>query len=118
VERPTDDDLALVGAAVQALASPLAGRSRAAAAVRTSSGEVLRGVTLGGTCAEPVALGASLAEGELPVTIAVVQRGATARVVTPCTACRALLAAYAPAVRVLHVAGGLTVTPLSELPGC
>ena len=115
--RPTDDDLALVGQAVEVLGRPVASRSRAAAAVRTSSGSVFQGFALGGACAEPVAVVAALAAGQRVTALAVVARGAGTRVVTPCASCRALLTAYAPGVSVLHVAGGLRVAPVAELPG-
>ena len=39
------------------------------------------------------------------------------QVTVPCAACRALLARHAPAVRVVHLADGLRVARVADLPG-
>lgn len=117
--RPGPADLELVGAAVRALRR---GRGPelhpAAAAVRTSAGRVVVGLGLGAACAEPVALGAALAVGEPVVALAAVRHvsAETTRVTTPCPACRALLDRHAPGVLVLHLADGLAVERVRDLP--
>lgn len=117
--RPEPADLELVGAAVSALRK---GRGPelhpTAAAVRTSSGRVVTGLGLGGACPEPVALGAALALGEQVDRLAAVRHvdADVTRVLTPCRSCRALLRVHAPRVRVVHLADGLQVAPLADLP--
>ena len=117
--RAQPADLELVGAAVSALRR---GRGPelhpTAAAVRTSSGRVVTGLGLGGSCAEPAAVGAALALGEQVEVLAAVRHvdADVTRVAAPCRSCRALLRVHAPGVRVLHLADGLQVAPVAELP--
>lgn len=116
--KPETRDLELVGAAVSALRRGLGpGLHPTAAAVRTSGGQVVTGLGLDRLCAEPVAVGAVLALGERAVTLATVRHlgDDATRVTTPCAACRELLTRHAPALRVVHLADGLTVSRVSAL---
>jgi cytidine deaminase len=81
-------------------------RHTVAAAVRTRSGRIFRGVNLEGIhtpCAEPVAIGAALTAGDpdLEVMVAVCRQGRTYPVLAPCGTCRQLLFDYAPRAHVL-----------------
>lgn len=119
MERLGPDDLELVGAAVRALRKGLGpGVHPTAAAVRTSVGQVVTGLGLDTACAEAVAVGAALARGERVTALAAVQHVSAdaARVTAPCRACRALLARHAPVVRIVHLADGLKVARVGELP--
>jgi cytidine deaminase len=81
-------------------------RHTVAAAVRVASGRIYTGVNLNGIhtpCAEPVALGAALSEGETEVRtmVAVHRRGRRYSVLAPCGTCRQMLFDYAPRAHVL-----------------
>jgi cytidine deaminase len=80
-------------------------RHEVAAAVRTRSGRVHTGLHVAGSagrssiCAEGIALGAALTEGdrEVAAVVAVLYRPAgTVRVIAPCGVCRELLCDYCP----------------------
>jgi len=80
-------------------------RHEVAAAVRTRSGRVHTGLHVAGSagrssiCAEGIALGAALTEGdrEVEAVVAVLYRPAgTVRVIAPCGVCRELLYDYCP----------------------
>ena len=101
-----------------------------AAALRDDTGRVWTGLHLGTTvgrlqiCAEPVALGRALLEGEGRIVASVAVRHPKAdeasqdiAVVSPCGACRELLADYAPHAWVI-VPGGRKwpVSALLPLP--
>jgi len=117
--RCAPEDLELVGAAVSALRRGVGPQLHpAAAAVRTSSGQVVAALGLGAQCAEPAAVAAALALGErvaLLVAVRHVSADAT-RVTAPCRACRTLLVSHAPSVRVVHLAEGLQVSRVADLP--
>ncbi len=116
--RPEPADLELVGAAVSALRRGLGPQLHpTAAAVRTSSGQVVSGLGLGPGCPEPVAVGAALALGERVATVVAVRHvsAEATRVTTPCSGCLALLRRHAPAVRVVHLADGLRVDRVDAL---
>lgn len=125
--RPGPEELALVGAAVSALRKGLGPALHpSAAAVRTSSGTVVAALGLALTapgqdprCPEPAALAAALALGERAAVLVAVRHVSddATRVTTPCRACRALLRAHAPALRVVHLGEGLQVSPVDALPG-
>lgn len=107
-----------------------------AAAVRTTDGAVYDGVSLPASvgrasmCAEPVAVGAAIADGsahdDLETCVAVAYPMAhhdadEARVIAPCGACRELLADYNTALRVVvpeAEEGGplVTATAMDLLP--
>ncbi len=117
--RPTTPELELVGEAVRALrrgGDPVA--HPRACAVRTRTGEVVTAVALGDRCPEPAALAVVLAAGSVPITLVAVRHtGAdTTTVQTPCPDCRDALLVHAPGVRVLHLAGGLRVAGVEQLP--
>lgn len=117
--RPEQSDLELVGSAVRALRKGLGPELHpTASAVRTSGGHVHVALGLGGGCPEPGAVGAALAHGERVSTIVTVRHvdADSTRVVAPCRTCRAQLAVHAPALRVVHLADGLRVARVSELP--
>ena len=119
MERPGPAELELVGAAVTALRK---GRGPelhpTAAAVRTSTGAVVAGLGVDRSCAEAVAVGAALARGERVAALAAVRHVSTdaTRVTVPCATCRTLLTRHAPAVRVVHLADGLRVARVADLP--
>jgi cytidine deaminase len=75
------------------------------AAVRGESGEIYTGVNVywstGGPCAEPVALGAAIGNGERGVRAVVAVEGPGGVPVPPCGNCRQMLLAYAPDAVVL-----------------
>jgi len=113
------EDLELVGAAVSALRRGVGPQLHpTAAAVRTASGRVVAGLGLGGLCAEPAAVAAALAQGERVATLVAVRHVTddATRVTAPCRSCRALLVQHAPSVRVVHLADGLRVDRVEDLP--
>ena len=117
--RCAPEDLELVGAAVSALRKGVGPQLHpAAAAVRTASGRVVTGLGLGALCAEPAAVAAALALGERVAALAAVRHVTddATRVTAPCRACRALLVTHAPSVRVVHLADGLQVSRVEDLP--
>lgn len=77
-------------------------RHTVGAAVLCSSGNVYTGVNIEscgyGPCAEPIAIGAAISQGEREIVsiVAVVVRGNTFPVESPCGNCRQLLFDYAP----------------------
>ncbi len=120
MQRPDEDDLALVGSAVHALRQGLGPDLHpTASAARADDGSVV--VALGlrdAVCSEAAVVGAVLAQGRRVATLASV-RHVTAdqtRVTSPCPSCRALLRRHAPAVRVVHLAEGLKVSAPGQLP--
>lgn len=118
-DRPGPADLELVGAAVTALRKGLGPDLHpTAAAVRTSTGEVVAGLGVDPACAEAVAVGAALARGQRVAALAAVRHVSDdrTRVTVPCEACRAMLARHAPAVRVVHLADVLRVARVADLP--
>jgi cytidine deaminase len=100
-----------------------------AAAVRSRDGRVWTGIHLGATvgrlsvCAEAVALGRAVIEGDGTVESAVAVRHPKAdeadqsvAVVSPCGACREMFADHAPAARIiLRGPSGLVCEPVSAL---
>jgi len=90
-------------------------RHTVGAAVRTPSGKVYVGVDVGttayGPCAEPVAIGAAVSQGEREfVSIVAVSGGDPAfPVLAPCGNCRQLLVDYAPDAQVILPQGGKLV---------
>jgi cytidine deaminase len=85
------------------------GRHEVAAALRTKSGAVHRGLHVESSigrasiCAEGVAIGAASASGdtEIDTIVAVLDTGDGWRVVTPCGLCRELISDYAPEATVI-----------------
>lgn len=117
--RPTTPELELVGEAVRALRR---GRNPSlhprACAARTRTGEVVTTLGLGDSCPEPAAVAAVLgAGGEVATLVTVRHTGEDTTVVeAPCAECRAVLRRHAPGVRVVHLAGGLQVAGVADLP--
>lgn len=101
-------------------------RHSVGAAVLTASGSIYTGVNVEssghGVCAEPIALGTALSNGErdfLAVT-AVCRRGDDYRVLSPCGNCRQMLLDYAPEADVVYMESDhtKTVTKVKKLlPG-
>ena len=123
-------DLALVDAATQTLLRHYRPFwHTVAAAVRSQDGRVWTGIHLGATvgrlsvCAEAVALGRAILEGDGTVETAVAVRHPKAdeadqgiAVVSPCGACREMFADHAPhAGIILRGQGGLIREPVSAL---
>jgi cytidine deaminase len=106
-QRLRREDRFLVRAAVELLRRRyVPERHTVAAAVRTRSGRIFRGVNLGGIhtpCAEPVAIGAAITAGDphLEVMVAVRRQGRTYPILAPCGTCRQLLFDYAPRAFIL-----------------
>lgn len=101
------EDLALIAAAHRLLqARYRRDRHEIGAALRTRAGRVFAAVSLDtrvgrmAVCAEAVAIGMAIAEGD-PHIETIVAVNAAGRVVAPCGACREMLADYAPRARVL-----------------
>src|SRR5882757_8852417 len=103
-------DRELVAAAVELLRERAAvGRHEVAAALRTKSGAVHRGLHVESSigrasiCAEGAAIAAAAAAGdtEIETIVAVLDTGEGWRVVTPCGLCRELISDYAPAATVI-----------------
>jgi cytidine deaminase len=97
-----------------------------AAAVRGRDGSIWTGIHLGATvgrlqvCAEPIAFGRALIEGDGTIVTAVAVRhprdheaDRDLAIVSPCGACRELLADYAPAA--LVIIPGPAKVPVSAL---
>ena len=115
-----DRDQALIEAARSTIAERYAhGRHHVACAVRMRSGEVYTGVHVEthigrmAVCAESVAVGRALTDGEEEIDTIVSVRhprpAEVARAVTvvpPCGICRELIAEYGPSARVLVPADG------------
>lgn len=111
----TAEDLALVEEARAAIARLYAeNRHHIGSALRTRSGRVYTAVHLdtyvgrASVCAEAVALGRAIAEGESDISAIVSVRhprpaeaDRTIRIVSPCGICREMLADFAPASRVI-----------------
>ncbi len=120
MDRPDDGDLALVGQAVTALRRGLgAQRHPTAAAARADDGEVTVALGLKDVvCAEAAVVAAVLARGRRVSTLATVRHLSedATRVIAPCPSCRAMLQQHAPAARVLHLAEGLRITRVEQLP--
>jgi cytidine deaminase len=99
-----------------------------AAAIRGSDGRIWTGVHLGTTvgrlsiCAEPIALGRAILDGDGTVATVVAVRfpkpdedDQTIAIVSPCGACRELILDYAPDARVI-MPGPEVVTARTLLP--
>jgi len=77
-------------------------RHTVGAAVLCASGKIYTGVNIEscgyGPCAEPIAIGAAISQGEREIVsiVAVVVRGNSSAVESPCGNCRQLLFDYAP----------------------
>lgn len=125
---PADEEL--VEAARAAISAAYRrGWHHVGAALRTRSGRIVTGVHLEANvgriavCAEAVALGRAITEGEWEFTtvVAVIHprpdaADRTIRVVSPCGMCRELLADYAPDIEVIYPgADGPTKSPIAEL---
>jgi cytidine deaminase len=121
----------LVTAALQLLrARSAVGRHEVAAALRTTSGAVHRGLHVESSigrasiCAEGAAVAAAAAAGdtEIETIVAVLDTGGDWRVVTPCGLCRELISDYAPEATVIDYdaarAEPVKAVPVMELlPG-
>ena len=99
------------------------------AAIRGQDGRIWTGIHLGATvgrlqvCAEPIAFGRALIEGDGTIATAVAVRHPkddederAVAVVSPCGACREMIVDYAPAAWVIVPgAGGLRRLPIAAL---
>ncbi|MBS1894657.1 MAG: cytidine deaminase [Actinobacteria bacterium] len=124
-------DRELVAAALELLRErAAAGRHEVAAALRTKSGGVHRGLHVESSigrasiCAEGAAIAAAAAAGdtEIETIVAVLATDEGWRVVTPCGLCRELIGDYAPTATVIDYdaarAEPVKVVPVAELlPG-
>ena len=90
------------------------------AAVRCASGQIYTGVNInwptGGPCAEPIALGTAISNGDPSVQAIVAVDGISASPIPPCGTCRQMLLAYAPdAVVIVPYRGRLAKVPVTDL---
>ncbi len=118
----SEKDLTLIDTAHRLLADRFRkDRHEVGAALRTRSGRLFAAVNLDtrlrrmGVCAEVMAIGMAAAAGdtEIEVIVAVNREG---RVVSPCGACREVIADYAPEARVIVLGEtGAQEIPVSEL---
>jgi len=115
-EEIDEKDRELIEAATEAIRRNYReDRHTVGAAVRASSGKVYVGVdvetTAYGPCAEPIAIGAAVSQGEREfVSIVAVSGGDPSfPVLAPCGNCRQLLADYAPDATVILPQGGKLV---------
>ena len=100
-------------------------RHTVGAAVRCGSGRIYTGINVEacgyGPCAEPIAIGAALSNGEKEIVsvVAVCKRDDDYHVLSPCGNCRQLLIDYAPDATVIFVNGGKVVKTCARdlLPG-
>jgi cytidine deaminase len=101
---------ALIDAAAEALRKNYhAVRHSVGAAVLCASGRIYTGVNVEssghGVCAEPVALGAALTDGErgFLAVVAVCKRDGGYAILSPCGNCRQMLLDYAPEADVIYM---------------
>ena len=95
------------------------------ASVLCASGEIYRGINIEtsgyGVCAEPVALGAALSQGEKEIlaVVAVANRGNGFVVLSPCGNCRQTLQDYAPEADIIFMNAGVVAYAKAKnlLPG-
>lgn len=116
----------LIEAAIEVLrknAHPV--RHSVGAAVLCASGQIYTGVNIEssgyGVCAEPVALGAALSNGErnINAVVAVCNRGHGYTVLSPCGNCRQMLLDYAPKAEIIYQDAGKVILTKARnlLPG-
>ena len=131
LEPATEDDLALYESAVAIIRARFReGRHHVGAAVRGGSGRIYAGLHLQAVvgepavCAEAIAIGRAMAEGEERISASVAVRhpkerevGGAPRVLPPCGSCRDLVADYGGknAWILLEVDGKLVKTRIHEL---
>jgi cytidine deaminase len=121
----SDSDRELVAEALALLdARAVPGRHEVAAALRTRTGAVHRGLHVessigrAGICAEGIAIGSAAIAGDTEIeTIVAVLRTEDGgwRVVTPCGLCRELIGDYAPDATVIDYDAALT-QPVRRVP--
>ncbi len=86
------------------------------AAIRASSGKIYVGVNIDscgyGPCAEPIALGSAISNGERSFTVFVAVAGKTNSVISPCGNCRQMILDSAPEASIIIYNDG-TITKVS-----
>jgi cytidine deaminase len=120
------EDRELVGAALELLDErAIEGRHEVAAALRTRTGAVHRGLHVESSigrasiCAEGIAIGAAAVAGDTEIqTIVAVLRTVDGgwRVVTPCGLCRELISDYAPGATVIDYDATRDPNPVRPVP--
>ena len=123
MQRLTEQDQALIAAARAAIArnyDSVRFNFTVGAAVRCAGGRVFTGVnvySLHGACAEQVALGAAITQGEREFQTIVAVRGPEGEeIIPPCGNCRQILCDYAPDCQViLETDGALRKIPARDL---
>lgn len=118
-----EKDLELLQAARAAIAKNYDGEEflhTVGAALRTKNGEIYVGVnvySLHGACAEQIALGAAITNGEREFECVVAVRGANGEeILPPCGNCRQILSDYAPDCEVILSEDGQKVTARELIP--
>ena len=113
IQTLTEQDRALIAAARAAIARNYDGihfNFTVGAAVRCAGGRVCTGVnvySLHGACAEQVALGAAITQGERTFQTIVAVRGPEGEeIIPPCGNCRQILCDYAPDCQVILAPDG------------
>jgi cytidine deaminase len=100
-------------------------RHSVGAAVLCASGRIYTGINVEasgyGVCAEPIALGAALTNGERKIlaVVAICRRENGYIVLSPCGNCRQMLLDYAPEADVVYMDAGVTTSTKAKnlLPG-
>ena len=95
-------------------------RHTVGAAVLASSGKIYIGVNIDscgyGPCAEPIALGSAISNGERNFLVFVAVSGKTNKILQPCGNCRQMLLDYAPeAMVILDMETGLEKVFIKDL---
>jgi cytidine deaminase len=100
-------------------------RHTVGAAVLCDTGNIYTGINVEssghGVCAEPIAIGAALSNGErrINAVVAVCDRGDDCAVLSPCGNCRQMMLDYAPDADVVYVDAGKVIIKKAKdlLPG-
>src|SRR3954468_3824549 len=100
-------------------------RHTVGAAVLCDSGNIYTGINVEssghGVCAEPIAIGAALSNGQRGIiaVVAVCDRGGDFAILSPCGNCRQMMLDYAPDADVIYVDAGKVVINKAKdlLPG-
>lgn len=113
MQHLTEKDNELIARAQEAIRSNYDGvnfNHTVGAAVRCGNGKIYTGVnvySLHGACAEQVAIGAAITQGEREFETVVAVRGRKGEeIIPPCGNCRQMLFDYMPECEVILMAGG------------
>jgi len=119
----TKEDMELIGKAKELIRKRRSKRSSVGAALRTKNGRVFRGVNIEvegsapcSICAEYVAIGTMVAEGEDEIeAIVAVSSGRGYSVIPPCGKCREFIGEFGDPYVIVKIDDALKKVNLSEL---